>query len=221
MSTSPSNHTISNDSPDRALLVIDIQNDFTPGGALEVPRGDEIVPLVNQIAVNFRTVVQAQDWHPAGHISFASSHPGKNPYDIIELPYGPQVLWPDHCVQGSQGAEFHPKVDLPHAQLIVRKGGNPLVDSYSAFFEADQKTTTGLAGYLREKAVTSVYVVGLALDFCVAWTALHARRERFTTYVVLDACRAIDKDGSLENAMSKMQHAGVNFITSGQLLDKG
>ncbi|MDU9393160.1 bifunctional nicotinamidase/pyrazinamidase [Pseudomonas sp. zfem002] len=213
MSTAPNN-----DSPDRALLVIDIQNDFTPGGALEVPRGDEIVPLVNQIAQGFRNVVQAQDWHPAGHISFASSHPGKEPYDVIELPYGPQVLWPDHCIQGSHGAQFHPELDIPHTQLIVRKGGNPAVDSYSAFYEADQQTTTGLAGYLREKAISTVYVVGLALDFCVAWTALHACQEGFVTYVVLDACRAIDNDGSLERAMADMSAAGVIFIESRQLL---
>ncbi|MFW3896615.1 bifunctional nicotinamidase/pyrazinamidase [Pseudomonas bharatica] len=218
MSTATSNDAVKTDSPDRALLVIDIQNDFTPGGALEVPRGDEIVPLVNQIAAGFRNVVQAQDWHPAGHASFASSHPGKQPFDIIELPYGPQVLWPDHCIQGSHGAGFHPGVDLAHTQLIVRKGGNPLVDSYSAFYEADQQTTTGLAGYLREKAIKTVYVVGLALDFCVAWTALHARREGFATYVVLDACRAIDNDGSLENAMNEMRRAGVVFIESRQLL---
>ncbi|HGM5581613.1 TPA: bifunctional nicotinamidase/pyrazinamidase [Pseudomonas putida] len=220
MSTAPNHDTVSNPGPDCALLVIDIQNDFTAGGALEVPDGDQIVPLVNQIAANFRTVVQAQDWHPAGHASFASSHPGSKPYDVIELPYGPQVLWPDHCVQGSHGAEFHPGVDLPHAQLIVRKGGNPQVDSYSAFYEADQQTTTGLAGYLREKAITRVYVVGLALDFCVAWTALHARREGFATFVVLDACRAIDSDGSLQKAMDEMQRAGVVFLESGQLLDK-
>ena len=209
---------LNNDSHDRALLVIDVQNDFTAGGALEVPGGDEIVPLVNRIATHFGNVVQAQDWHPAGHISFASSHPGSNPFDIIELPYGPQVLWPDHCIQGSDGAAFHPQLDIPHTQLIVRKGGNPLVDSYSAFTEADQQTTTGLAGYLREKGITSVYLVGLALDFCVAWSALHARREGFVTYVVIDACRAIDSDGSLERAMAEMQDAGVIFIEARQLL---
>ncbi|MHA6196873.1 bifunctional nicotinamidase/pyrazinamidase [Pseudomonas wadenswilerensis] len=209
---------LNNDSPDRALLVIDIQNDFTRGGALEVPHGDEIVPLVNRLATDFRNVVQAQDWHPAGHVSFASSHPGKEPFEIIELPYGPQVLWPDHCIQGSQGAEFHPGLDIPNTQLIVRKGGNPAVDSYSAFYEADQQTTTGLAGYLREKGVNTVYVAGLALDFCVAWTALHARREGFATYVVLDACRAIDSNDSLEQALAEMQDAGVIFIQSPQLL---
>lgn len=211
-------NALNNDSPDRALLVIDIQNDFTRGGALEVPHGDEIVPLVNRLATDFRNVVQAQDWHPAGHISFASSHPGKQPFEVIELPYGPQVLWPDHCIQGSHGAQFHPGLDIPHTQLIVRKGGNPAVDSYSAFYEADQQTTTGLAGYLREKGVNTVYLVGLALDFCVAWSALHARREGFVTYVVLDACRAIDSDDSLEQALSAMQDAGVIFIQSRQLL---
>lgn len=209
---------LNNDSHDRALLVIDVQNDFTAGGALEVPGGDEIVPLVNRIATQFGNVVQAQDWHPAGHISFASSHPGSNPFDIIDLPYGPQVLWPDHCIQGSDGAAFHPQLAIPHTQLIVRKGGNPLVDSYSAFTEADQQTTTGLAGYLQEKGITSVYLVGLALDFCVAWSALHARREGFVTYVVIDACRAIDSDGSLERAMAEMQDAGVIFIEARQLL---
>lgn len=211
-------NALNNDSPDRALLVIDIQNDFTRGGALEVPHGDEIVPLVNRLATDFRNVVQAQDWHPAGHISFASSHPGKQPFEVIELPYGPQVLWPDHCIQDSHGAQFHPGLDIPHTQLIVRKGGNPAVDSYSAFYEADQQTTTGLAGYLREKGVNTVYLVGLALDFCVAWSALHARREGFVTYVVLDACRAIDSDDSLEQALSAMQDAGVIFIQSRQLL---
>lgn len=211
---------LNNDSHDRALLVIDVQNDFTAGGALAVPGGDEIVPLVNRIAAGFRNVVQAQDWHPAGHISFASSHPGSKPFEIIDLPYGPQVLWPDHCIQGSIGALFHPALDIPHTQLIVRKGGNPLVDSYSAFTEADQQTTTGLAGYLREKGITTVYLVGLALDFCVAWSALHARRNGFTTYVVIDACRAIDSDGSLERAMAEMQDAGAIFVEARQLLDK-
>ncbi len=209
---------LNNDSPDRALLVIDIQNDFTPGGALAVPQGDAVVPLVNRLAAGFGNVVMSQDWHPAGHISFASSHPGEKPFDVIELPYGPQVMWPDHCIQGSHGAEFHPQVDIPHTQLIVRKGGNPLVDSYSAFFEADRKTTTGLAGALREKGIDTVYVAGLALDFCVTWTALDARREGFVTYVVVDACRAIDNDGSLEQALSEMQDAGVIFIQSRQLL---
>jgi len=218
MSTVPGNEAVKTDSPDRALLVIDIQNDFTPGGALAVPQGDTIVPLVNRIAEGFGNVVMSQDWHPAGHISFASSHPGEKPFDVIELPYGPQVMWPDHCIQGSHGAEFHPQVDIPHTQLIVRKGGNPLVDSYSAFFEADRKTTTGLAGALREKGIASVYVVGLALDFCVTWTALDARREGFTTYVVLDACRAIDSNGSLEQAMAELEQAGVIFIESRQLL---
>lgn len=210
---------LNNDSHDRALLVIDVQNDFTAGGALAVPGGDEIVPLVNRIATGFRNVVQAQDWHPAGHISFASSHPGRKPFELIELPYGPQVLWPDHCIQGSEGALFHPALNIPHTQLIVRKGGNPLVDSYSAFTEADQQTTTGLAGYLREKGITTVYLVGLALDFCVAWSALHARRAGFTTYVVIDACRAIDSDGSLERAMAEMQDAGVIFIEARQVFD--
>lgn len=205
------------DSPNRALLVIDVQNDFVPGGALAVPEGDQIVPLVNQLGARFSQVVLAQDWHPAGHASFASSHPGKNPFDVIELSYGAQTLWPDHCIQGSQGAQFHPQLNIAHAQLIVRKGGNRQVDSYSAFTEADQHTPTGLAGNLRERGIDTLFVCGLALDFCVAWTALHARREGFVTYVVLDACRAIDTEGSQARAMAQMQAAGVQFIQARQL----
>ena len=205
------------DSPNRALLVIDVQNDFIPGGALAVPQGDQIVPLVNQLSEHFSQVVLAQDWHPAGHASFASSHRGKKPFDVIELSYGPQTLWPDHCIQGSHGAQFHPQLNIAHAHLIVRKGGNRQVDSYSAFTEADQHTPTGLAGNLRERGVDTLFVCGLALDFCVAWTALHARREGFITYVVLDACRAIDTAGSCAAAMAQMQAAGVQFIQARQL----
>lgn len=205
------------DSRTRALLVIDVQNDFIPGGALAVPGGDQIVPLINQLGRQFQRVVLAQDWHPAGHASFASSHPGRKPFEVIELSYGAQTLWPDHCIQGSQGAQFHPLLDIAHAQLIVRKGGNPGVDSYSAFTEADQRTPTGLAGYLREQGIETLYLCGLALDFCVAWSALHARREGFTTYVVLDACRAIDTEGSQASAMARMQAAGVQFIQAQQL----
>lgn len=205
------------DSRTRALLVIDVQNDFIPGGALPVPGGDQIVPLLNQLGRHFERVVLAQDWHPAGHASFASSHPGKKPFEVIELSYGAQTLWPDHCIQGSQGAQLHPDLNIPHAQLIVRKGGNRQVDSYSAFTEADQRTPTGLAGNLREQGIDTLFVCGLALDFCVAWSALHARREGFVTYVVLDACRAIDTDGSLATAMAQMQAAGVQFIQAQQL----
>jgi len=205
-------------SPRSALLVIDVQNDFTPGGQLAVPEGDLIVPLINRLSGLFKQVIIAQDWHPTGHASFASSHPGRKPYDVIQLPYGDQVLWPDHCVQGTFGAEFHPKLDLPHAQLIIRKGCNPDIDSYSAFLEADRRTTTGLAGYLKERGIDTVYMVGLALDFCVMFSALDARAAGFNAFVVLDACRAIDMDGSLATAMERMQTAGVGLIQSNQLI---
>ncbi|TNB98704.1 bifunctional nicotinamidase/pyrazinamidase [Pseudomonas jessenii] len=205
-------------SPRTALLVIDVQNDFIPGGQLAVPEGDQIVPLINRLGGLFKQVVIAQDWHPSGHASFASSHPGHQPYEVIQLPYGEQVLWPEHCVQGTAGAEFHPELNLPHAQLIIRKGCNPDIDSYSAFLEADRCTTTGLAGYLKERGIDTVYMVGLALDFCVMFSALDARAAGFNAFVVLDACRAIDRDGSLAAAMERMQTAGVGLIQSNQLI---
>jgi len=205
-------------SPRTALLVIDVQNDFIPGGQLAVPEGDQIVPLINRLGGLFKQVVIAQDWHPSGHASFASSHPGYQPYEVIQLPYGEQVLWPEHCVQGTAGAEFHPELKLPHAQLIIRKGCNPDIDSYSAFLEADRRTTTGLAGYLKERGIDTVYMVGLALDFCVMFSALDARAAGFNAFVVLDACRAIDRDGSLAAAMERMQTAGVGLIQSNQLI---
>ena len=204
-------------SPRSALLVIDVQNDFTPGGQLAVPEGDLIVPLINRLSGLFKQVIIAQDWHPSGHASFASSHPGRKPYDVIQLPYSEQVLWPDHCVQGTVGAQFHCELKLPHAQLIIRKGCNPDIDSYSAFVEADRRTTTGLAGYLKERGIDTVYMVGLALDFCVMFSALDARAAGFNTFVVLDACRAIDMEGSLATAMERMQTAGVGLIQSNQL----
>ncbi|WP_236179204.1 MULTISPECIES: bifunctional nicotinamidase/pyrazinamidase [Pseudomonas] len=204
--------------PRSALLVIDVQNDFIPGGRLPVPEGDRIVPLVNDLALQFKQIVITQDWHPAGHASFASSHPGHKPYDVIQLPYGEQTLWPDHCVQASGGAELHPELHLPHAQLIIRKGCNPDIDSYSAFLEADRVTTTGLAGYLKERGIDTVYMVGLALDFCVMFSALDARAAGFNTFVVLDACRAIDLNGSLAAAIERMQVAGVGLIQSTELL---
>ncbi|CAI8797993.1 bifunctional nicotinamidase/pyrazinamidase [Pseudomonas zeae] len=206
------------DSSRSALLVIDVQNDFTPGGQLAVPEGDLIVPLINRLARQFTQVVVAQDWHPTGHASFASSHPGHQPYDVIQLPYGEQTLWPDHCVQSTPGAEFHRELDLPHAQLIIRKGCNPDIDSYSAFLEADRRTTTGLSGYLKERGIDTVYMVGLALDFCVMFSALDARAAGFNTYVVLDACRAIDLNGSLAAAIERMQSAGVGLIQSTELV---
>ncbi|ANI54850.1 bifunctional nicotinamidase/pyrazinamidase [Pseudomonas sp. DR 5-09] len=205
-------------SPRTALLVIDVQNDFIPGGQLAVPEGDLIVPLINRLAGQFTQVVIAQDWHPAGHASFATSHPGRQPYDVIQLPYGEQTLWPDHCIQGSHGAEFHSGLDLPHAQLIIRKGCNPDIDSYSAFLEADRVTTTGLAGYLKERGIDTVYMVGLALDFCVMFSALDARAAGFNAFVVLDACRAIDLNGSLAAAIERMQVAGVGLIQSTEIL---
>ena len=179
------------------LLVVDIQNDFCPGGALAVPHGDEVVPLVNRVARAFSHVVLTQDWHPSGHRSFASTHPGKKPYDVIELPYGPQILWPDHCIQGSAGAEFRRDLDIPHAQMIVRKGYRQKIDSYSALFENDHNTPTGLAGYLRERGLTRVFVCGLAYDFCVRYSAEDACAAGFEVVVIEDACRGIDVDGSI------------------------
>ncbi|WLH10540.1 bifunctional nicotinamidase/pyrazinamidase [Pseudomonas hefeiensis] len=203
--------------PTTALVVIDVQNDFIPAGQLAVPGGDEIVPLINRLGRSFRHVILAQDWHPAGHASFASSHPDKQPFDLIQLPYGEQKLWPDHCIQGTQGAALHPALDLPHAQLIIRKGCNPDIDSYSAFMEADRQTPTGLTGYLKERGIDTVYMVGLALDFCVMFSALDARAAGFNALVVLDACRGIDIDGSMEAAIRRMQQAGVALIESSAL----
>jgi nicotinamidase/pyrazinamidase len=195
-----------------ALIVVDVQNDFCPGGRLAVQKGDEVVPLVNALAVRFANVVLTQDWHPAGHSSFATSHPGTKPFDSIRLAYGEQVLWPDHCVQGSDGAALHRDLAVPHAQLVVRKGWHKEIDSYSAFLEADRKTRTGLAGYLEERGIKRVFVCGLATDFCVAWTALDARKSGFVAAVVEDACRAIDMQGSLAAARAKMKKAGVTSV---------
>ena len=195
--------------PGACLVVVDVQNDFVPGGALAVPRGDEIVPLVNRLAARFENVVLTQDWHPRGHISFASSHPGRKPFETIELAYGTQVLWPDHCVQGTAGAALHPELNVAKAQLVIRKGHHAGIDSYSAFLEADRTTPTGLAGYLRERNLDKLYVCGLATDFCVAWTALDARAAGFDTTVIEEACRAIDLDGSLARAWADLTAAGV------------
>jgi len=200
------------------LIVVDVQNDFCPGGALEVPRGDEVVPLVNRLARRFENVVLTQDWHPAGHISFASSHAGRKPFETKRLRYGGQVLWPDHCVQGTRGAALHEGLDVTHAQLVIRKGWHPKVDSYSAFLEADRRTKTGLDGYLRSRGVKRAFCVGLATDFCVAWTALDARRFGLKAVVIEDACRAIDNAGSLEAAWRGMRKAGVRRATSASLL---
>jgi nicotinamidase/pyrazinamidase len=194
---------------DACLVVVDVQNDFIPGGALAVPRGDEVVQVINRLAARFENVVLTQDWHPRGHASFASSHPGKKPFETIELGYGSQVLWPDHCLQGTSGAAFHSDLNLTKAHLVIRKGHHRDIDSYSAFLEADRKTTTGLAGYLKERGFRKLHVCGLATDFCVAWTALDARAAGFDTTVVESACRAIDLDGSLARAWSDMTSAGV------------
>ncbi len=196
------------------LIVVDVQYSFMPGGSLAVPAGDEVVPIINRLAPRFANVVLTQDWHPAGHRSFASSHAGRRPFERIALPYGEQILWPDHCVQGSEGARLHRDLAIDHAQLIVRKGYHADVDSYSAFVEADRVTRTGLAGYLRERGIDTVYVCGLATDFCVAWTAIDARASGFRAWVIEDACRAIDTEGSLAAAWNAMRDAGVERIVS-------
>lgn len=198
--------------PDQALIVIDLQNDFCPGGALAVAGGDEIVPQVNEIARYFAHVILTQDWHPRHHSSFASSHPGKSPFETIQMPYGEQTLWPDHCIQGSGGAAFHPNFDRAKAELIIRKGFRPGIDSYSAFFENDHTTPTGLGGYLRERGIGDITLVGLATDFCVAYSALDAVAQGFATTVRLDACRGIDLGGSMSAMTRKMRDAGVRLV---------
>lgn len=195
-----------------ALIVVDLQNDFCPGGALAVAGGDEIVPLVNDLIRHTEHVLLTQDWHPAGHSSFASSHPGRQAFESIDMPYGPQTLWPDHCIQGSKGADFHTGLAWSKAELVIRKGFRPGIDSYSAFFENDRLTPTGLAGYLRERGIGAVTLVGLATDFCVAYSALDAVKQGFATTVRLDACRAIDLSGSLDMMIGKMRDAGVTLI---------
>jgi nicotinamidase/pyrazinamidase len=203
--------------PKDALIVVDVQRCFTKGGSLAVPDGDAVVPLINTIARKFANVVVTQDWHTPGHVSFASSHAGKKPFDVIDLPYGKQVLWPDHCVQGTEGAGLHPDLAIPHAQLVIRKGFNPKVDSYSAFIEADGKTATGLAGYLKARNIGRVFVCGLATDFCVAWTAQDARKVGLEALVIEDASRGIDTQGSLMAAWKKMLAVGVKRIKSTDL----
>lgn len=196
---------------DKALIVVDVQNDFCPGGALGVAGGDEIVPMINGLIDRFEHVVLTQDWHPAGHSSFASSHPGKNPFEMIAMPYGAQTLWPDHCVQGSAGADFHPALEWTRAELLIRKGFRVQIDSYSAFFENDRRTPTGLSGYLRDRGIKKVTLCGLATDFCVAFSALDAVAQGFSTTVVLDACRGIDLNGSLHAMVTRMRDAGVEL----------
>jgi nicotinamidase/pyrazinamidase len=191
------------------LIIVDVQNDFCPGGALAVPQGDEVVPAVNRLAAEFAHVVLTQDWHPRGHASFARSHPGRQPFDTIEVSYGEQILWPDHCVQGTQGADFHTDLDVPHAELVLRKGFRTAIDSYSAFFENDRRTPTGLVAYLKERRFERVTLCGLATDFCVFYSALDGRQAGFEVTVVTDACRGIDVDGSQARAMRSMNEAGI------------
>lgn len=200
-----------------ALVVVDVQNDFCPGGALAVADGDAVVPLVNALAPRFAIVALTQDWHPAGHISFASTH-GRDAFTTIEVAYGTQVLWPDHCVQGTRGAEFHPELDVPNAQAIVRKGHQLGIDSYSGLREADRITVTGLAGYLRERGAERVFVCGLATDFCVAWTAFDAAEAGWPVFVIEDACRAIDLDGSLNRTFAEFDKRGIRRIKASDLV---
>jgi nicotinamidase/pyrazinamidase len=199
------------------LLVVDIQNDFCPGGGLAVPCGHEVVPVINSLAGKFAHVVLTQDWHPRGHLSFASSHAGKQPFETIDVHYGKQILWPDHCVQGTSGADFHAGLSITHAELILRKGHHRNIDSYSAFYENDRRTKTGLAGYLRERGVTRVFLAGLAFDFCVRYSAEDARREGFEAVVLEDACRSIDVEGSAAATRKQLESLGIRCISAGDL----
>ena len=203
--------------PHDVLLVIDVQNDFCPGGQLAVASGDAVIVPIQRIAQYFQHIVLTQDWHPAGHSSFASSHPGKKPYEQIAMPYGRQTLWPEHCVQGTRGAEFHSTLNLPQAELILRKGFRREIDSYSAFFENDRTTPTGLLGYLKERNLTRVFLAGLAYDYCVGYSALDARRLNLPAFVIRDACRAIDLNGSVATIEAEFAHAGVGLVESAEL----
>jgi nicotinamidase/pyrazinamidase len=199
------------------LLVIDVQNDFCPGGALAVPLGDEVIAPIHRIAPRFEHIILTQDWHPSNHFSFAASHPGKQPYDSVEVTYGTQTLWPAHCVQGTRGAEFHAALELTQAELILRKGFRPQIDSYSAFYENDRTTPTGLAGYLKERGLTRVFLAGLAYDYCVGYSALDARRLGLPAFVLRDACRAIDLNGSVAAIEGEFVKAGVGIVDSAEL----
>jgi nicotinamidase/pyrazinamidase len=203
--------------PASALIVVDVQNGFLPGGSLAVKDGDQVIPVINRIAKQFQNVVMTQDWHTPRHISFASSHEGKSAFEVIKLPYGDQVLWPDHCVQGTDSASIAKDINIPQAALIIRKGYHHDIDSYSAFVEADKQTRTGLAGYLRERKIDTVFVTGLATDFCVAWTAMDARNAGLDVYVVEDACRGIDLNGSIAKAWDDMTRLGVKRIRSSDI----
>jgi nicotinamidase/pyrazinamidase len=200
------------------LVVIDVQNDFCPGGALAVPDGDQVIEPIRRIAPRFAHILLTQDWHPPEHTSFAAAHGGKQPFESVELAYGTQTLWPPHCVQGSRGAEFHPALKLPQAELILRKGFRPHIDSYSAFFENDHTTSTGLAGYLRERKLSRIFFAGLAYDFCVGFSALDARRLGFEAIILRDACRAIDLEDSVKKIEAEFAQTGVKRIESGELL---
>jgi nicotinamidase/pyrazinamidase len=203
--------------PSDVLLVVDVQNDFCPGGKLAVPRGNEVVRTVNGIAAQFRHVILTQDWHPAGHHSFASSHAGRQPFETIEVAYGPQILWPDHCVQATHGAQFHDDLQIPHAELVLRKGFRPTIDSYSAFYENDRTTATGLAGYLRERGLARVFLAGLAFDFCVRYSAEDARKGEFDVVVIEDACRGIDVGGSVAVTRDSLASFGIACISHNAL----
>lgn len=202
------------------LLVVDVQNDFCSGGRLAVPGGEAVVRPANRLMARFDHVVLTQDWHPAGHLSFASAHPGRRPYETVDLDYGPQILWPDHCVQGTPGADFHPDLNLVRTELVLRKGFDRRIDSYSAFFENDRTTATGLAGYLRDRGLRRVFLAGLAFDFCVLWSAEDACRQGFDAVVIEDACRALDIDGSQAEARRRLAAAGIPCIASGDLADR-
>ena len=204
--------------PHDVLIVVDIQNDFCPGGQLAVAGGDAVIEPIHRIARLFDHIILIQDWHPANHTSFAANHPGKEPYDSIQLSYGAQTLWPTHCVQNTHGAEFHPRLHLPQAELILRKGFDPLIDSYSAFFENDRITPTGLSGYLRERNLTRIFLAGLAYDYCVAYSALDARRLGLSVFIVCDCCRAIDLKGSAAMMEAEFDKAGVPIIESAELV---
>ncbi len=203
--------------PDDVLIAVDVQRDFLPGGALAVSDGDAVTPIINRLGRLFGHVLLTQDWHPADHVSFAANQPGRAPFETVDLPYGRQVLWPDHCVQGTDGAGFAPGLELPRAELVIRKGFRSAVDSYSAFTEADRRTPTGLAGYLRERGLRRLFLAGLATDFCVAWSALDARAAGFEVHVIEDACRGIDNEGSLDRAWRSMRDAGVGRLDSSTL----
>jgi len=203
-----------------ALLIVDVQYGFMPGGGLPVAGGDAVVPVINRIAPRFANVVLTQDWHPRDHVSFAARHPGRQPFETITLPYGEQVLWPTHCVQGTRDAALHDGLQVDHAQLIIRKGFRRDIDSYSAFVEADRRTTTGLAAWLHARGITRLWLCGLATDFCVAWSALDARAAGFEVTVIEDACRAIDRDGSLARAWADMAAAGVRRVFSERVFEQ-